>query len=104
MFYCQRTYFFMDWLYPRVIGDVKLQVNEANVGRAIKILKKTDSMEDVESKNDKPHCPNCNSSDVYCEKFSERRVVGFSLHLAIPFPFLKRKWRYGKCGYHWKAT
>jgi len=37
--------FSMDWLYPKVITDVKLKVYEANVRRAIEILKKTDSME-----------------------------------------------------------
>jgi len=30
----------MDWLHPKVMGDVKLQVNEANVGKATEILKK----------------------------------------------------------------
>ena len=93
----------MDWLYPRIIGDVKLQVNEANVGRAIEILKKTDSMENVVSKNDEPHCPNCNSSDVYCERFSQPLVFASWLLLNIPFPFLKRKWECRKCGDHWKA-
>lgn len=44
----------IDWLYPEVIGDVKLKVNEANVRRAIEILKKTDFMENVVNKNDQP--------------------------------------------------
>ena len=30
----------MDWLHPKVMGDVKLQVNEVNVGKATEILKK----------------------------------------------------------------
>jgi len=32
----------MDWFYPKVIGNVKLKVIEANVGRAIRILKEID--------------------------------------------------------------
>jgi hypothetical protein len=95
--------FSIDWLYPNVVGDVKLQVNEANVGRAIEILQQTDSMEDVFSENDEPHCPNCNSSDVYYERFSQRLAFASWLLLIIPFPFLKRKWKCRKCGYHWKA-
>jgi hypothetical protein len=34
-----------DWLYPYVVGDVKLQVNEADVERANEILHQADSME-----------------------------------------------------------
>ena len=44
--------FFMDWLYPKVVGNVRLQVNEANIRRAIEILHQTDSMEDVAIEND----------------------------------------------------
>ena len=96
----------IDWLYPNCVGDVKLQVNEANVGRAIEILHKTDSMEDVVTENDKPHCPNCNSSDVYdvhYEKFLGRSPFVLGLLLVIPLPFLKRKWECRKCGYRWKV-
>jgi hypothetical protein len=33
-----------DWLYPCIIGSVKLQVNEPDGGRAIEILHQTDFM------------------------------------------------------------
>ena len=92
-----------DWLYPYVVGGINLEVNERDVERAIEILHQTDSMEDVVSENNEPHCPNCNSSDVHYEKFSQRFVFTSWLHLSIPFPFLRKKWRCWKCGYPWKT-
>ena len=92
-----------DWLYPYVVGGIKLEVNVTDVERAIEILHQTDSMEDVVSENNEPHCPNCNSSDVHYEKFSQRFVFTSWLHLSIPSPFLRKKWRCRKCGYTWKT-
>jgi hypothetical protein len=93
-----------DWLYPYVVGGIKIEVNETDVARAIEILHQTDFMEDVVSENNEPHCPNCNSSDVHYEKFLQRFGFTSWLHLYIPFPFLRKKWRCGKCGYRWKTT
>ena len=39
----------IDWLYPILVVNVRLQVNEGNVRRAIEILQQTDSMKDVAS-------------------------------------------------------
>jgi len=94
----------MNWLFSNAIGGVKLLVKESDVGRAVEILQQEPAIGGVvEIGSDEPHCPECNSSDVYYEKFSRRAIFASWLLLGIPFPFFKRKWVCRKCRHQWKA-
>ena len=98
----------MNWLYSNAIGGVKLQVKKSDYKKAIEILQqkpvKIDSAQDKVGKEEMgPHCPKCNSPDIYYERFSRRLVFISWLLLGFPLPFLKRKWKCSKCGYTWKV-
>lgn len=91
----------MNWLYSAVVGGVKLQVQEGDVGRAVEILgiEARDTEDDDE---EELRCPDCNSLDIHCERYSTRGVFASWLLLGFPVPFLKRKWKCRGCGFEWK--
>jgi len=97
----------MNWLYSNAIGGVKLQVKKSDFKRAIAIIQKKNDGKLTETKLDKnnndPHCPKCNSTNVYYEKFSRRFAFISWILLGVALPFIKRKWKCNECGHEWKA-
>lgn len=111
-----------NWFYSNAIGGVKLQVREADLDCARDIL--ISALEARESggsevdwsevnpdwtfdEGDHDHedqycCPNCDSTEVFYEKFSRPLVFLSILLLGIPLPFLSREWSCRSCGERWK--
>jgi DNA-directed RNA polymerase subunit M/transcription elongation factor TFIIS len=97
----------MNWLYSNAVGGVKLRVREPDVKRALEIMKpgavEAETTAKVIGDEVGVRCPKCNSDDVYYEKYSKGLFFWSWLLVGVPLPFLRRKWRCTKCGYHWKA-
>ncbi len=95
----------VDWLYSIAMGGVKLQVKSSDVEHAKEIL---EQREEIVQKENHPIestelcCPQCNSDEIYFEKFARKPALLSWLFLGFPFPFIKRKWRCSNCGYQWK--
>ena len=51
---------------------------------------------------EQPHCPRCDSTEVYYEKFSRPMIFLSILLLGIPLPFLSRRWTCRNCELTWK--
>ena len=101
----------MNWLYSNAIGGVGVQVKAADAGRANEILQvvlnpdtiggepipadsETDQVSDAARDM---RCPQCDSENVYYEKFSRRLVFASWVLLTVPLPFFRRKWRCREC-------
>lgn len=112
-----------NWFYSNAIGGMKLQVCEADLDEARDIL--ISALEERESDDasvdwsevnpdwtfdaetetaseEQYSCPNCDSTEVFYEKFSKQWVFLSILLLGIPLPFLSREWSCRSCGETWK--
>ncbi len=100
--------------YSNAIGGIKLQVHESDAKRAklvidesnkppLHIVQNNDD-NSKESDQDKPKliCPNCNSKEVYYERFSNAELVLCILLLGIPYFFISGNYHCYNCGNKWK--
>ena len=97
-------------MFPQLshtIGGIRLQVKESHVEKAVAILREKPpaqtGQDRAASDDEGSRCPECNSPDVYYEKYSQRSVFSPLFLTGLPFFFLKRKWRCRECGHQWKA-
>lgn len=98
----------VNWLYSTAVGGVKLKVRESDALRGREILQQEPIAaapieNGIDEADEKRCCPHCDSTDVYCERFSRRLVFASWVLLGIPLPFLNRKWKCMSCGYGWKG-
>ncbi len=97
----------INWLYANAIGGVKLQVCASDVEKAIKIINeeveiKVDLEKEQNESMSNDSCLQCNSKDIYCERFSKKRLVLWLL--LIPFlPFFNKKYKCYSCNYEWDS-
>jgi hypothetical protein len=112
-----------NWFYSNAIGGVKLQVRESDLDSARDILISTLEEreqggadfdwsainpdwtfddEDQPGSKDQYCCPQCDSTEVFYQKFSKPWVFLSILLLGIPLPFLSREWSCRSCGATWK--
>lgn len=108
----------MDPFLSQAIGGLKLRVPEKDLALAQEIVQQFyQSLPRTEEGNEaaeKAHfepvntwCPKCDSTQVFAEKTTTGKgILAFllALLLAIPWSFLKRRYRCFHCGYEWKGN
>jgi ribosomal protein S27AE len=95
----------VNWLFPNVIGGVKLKVPASYAPRAKDILRPRPRLvvvadADAKIPEDELICPRCRSFDVYRHK-QRLAAVATALFGSI-LPWHIRKWVCKQCGYQWK--
>jgi hypothetical protein len=97
----------VNWLYSLAVGNVKLKVSQADVEKAIEILREEPVAVEVSQEiavEAQPDllCPQCNSPDIYPEKLLRQFVYLTWLAFSIPLPIITRKWRCVDCRHLWR--
>jgi hypothetical protein len=100
----------MDWLWSNLLGGLRLQVAERDVGTAQDLLSqpRPESIEFAEEPDfEQPVCPKCNSLEVVLDSGNGRKVASASwLILGIPIPTPSKHtgeqvWHCLSCGCKW---
>lgn len=80
----------MQWLYSNALGGVRLQVPEAYVEAARKVLEEDREQDLLEEQgHDSKMCPNCSSTDT--EYYQIGRRWAFLVFLGVNFPLFPVK-------------
>jgi hypothetical protein len=93
-----------DWLLKTALGGIKLQVDQTQAEKAVRILESTGKIKITPVVDKALVCPTCGSADVRYERFATRWVFLSILLAGFPLPFLAKKWHCKSCGQIWQAT
>jgi ribosomal protein S27AE len=92
----------INWMYSQAIGGVKLEVQDLDYDRALKILKE-DYGQDLMAQQDdisKDVCPRCGSPSISVRPYSVWWLIP-SLLFLVPIFFRRKKWKCSNCGAVW---
>jgi hypothetical protein len=94
----------LDWFWSNLLGGIKLQVTQEEVGSANAILDQP-IPEDLEVPGvgdyHQPRCPKCQSLDITYQEL-DKPVAYLSAYLNVPIPLERRAWRCLACHAEWE--
>ena len=96
----------LDWVLSQAIGGVKIQVPEANLEEARKVLEADCTQELLAIEGDQADappdalCPRCGSGLISSHPYSPWSIVP-SIFFLLPLFFRWKKWVCGDCGNSW---
>jgi hypothetical protein len=94
----------LDWFWSNLLGGIKLQVTQEEVGSANAILDQP-IPEDLEVPGvgdyHQPRCPKCQSLDITYQEL-DKPVAYLSAYLNVPIPLERRAWRCLTCHVEWE--
>jgi hypothetical protein len=96
----------MDWLWSNLLGGFKLWVKQEDAQQALALLDQAIVEQfDLEGVGEfkQPHCPNCQSLDIWLESFDKRGAAA-GLLVGLPVAIATNRWHCQACGHQWSKT